>query len=467
MSSAPYEIGIKIGMANGLSPILALLAKEVLGLNGKVEKLQATFKSLNKQSLLLGGGLSIAAGTALAKSIMSVADASKDLLNQQDRLGRAGLSQVEVLKLQATYYEKIAKAIPTASADEFLKTVGELRSVTGSLGEASDLSQKALKMDALIANTTGVKGNSSEFYKLLRAGELKGVGTDSAAIEHFSDLAYKYIIAGGGKLTPDAYLQFAKQGASAWIGANVDKEMPAVAAMISDLGGQRAGTAFNQLHNLQIGAHQYSKQQLEELQGLGIVDMSKVHMGAGGHVQTEPGALRGSLDYYDNEAGWVKDILWPAVQKAAGGDAAKAESIIAKITGNVNAGKAAHMLGDKGFLDQQAKDAGLADMVMDPDAAYRKFTTDNPYGVEGGVQAQYKSMMEAIGAPLMQAAMPVMKSVTDMFSTIGNFANSNPEAIKLVGEGLGGLAAGLTVLVARVIRTEGTSVLVSRVHRRF
>src|SRR6516165_11549779 len=103
MSSAPYEIGIKIGMANGLSPILALLAKEVLGLNGKVEKLQATFKSLNKQSLLLGGGLSIAAGTALAKSIMSVADASKDLLNQQDRLGRAGLSQVEVLKLQATY----------------------------------------------------------------------------------------------------------------------------------------------------------------------------------------------------------------------------------------------------------------------------------------------------------------------------------------------------------------------------
>ena len=54
---------------------------------------------------------------------------------------------------------------------------------------------------------------------------------------------------------------------------------------------------------------------------------------------------------------------------------------------------------------------------------------------------QYELMMESIGAPMMQAAMPVMKAVTDLFTTIGKWANTNPETIKSLAIGLGALSA--------------------------
>jgi hypothetical protein len=52
-------------------------------------------------------------------------------------------------------------------------------------------------------------------------------------------------------------------------------------------------------------------------------------------------------------------------------------------------------------------------------------------------------MLQAIGAPLMQAAIPVMRAMTEMFSSIGEFASKNPEAIKTIGVGFAALGAAL------------------------
>jgi hypothetical protein len=78
--------------------------------------------------------------------------------------------------------------------------------------------------------------------------------------------------------------------------------------------------------------------------------------------------------------------------------------------------------------------------------SYAGFTTGNPKGVIEAFNKQYESMMQAIGSPLMQAALPVMKSVTEMFSQLGAFANTNPDAIRAIGYGLAGLAGGLLAL---------------------
>ena len=100
------------------------------------------------------------------------------LLDQQDKLQRAGISYNEVLKMQADYYNKIAKSVPTSTAAEYLKTVNELRAVTGSTAEAAKLAPKALMIDTLLGNTAGTD-KSGEFYKLLRSSEMKGISTDA------------------------------------------------------------------------------------------------------------------------------------------------------------------------------------------------------------------------------------------------------------------------------------------------
>jgi hypothetical protein len=55
-------------------------------------------------------------------------------------------------------------------------------------------------------------------------------------------------------------------------------------------------------------------------------------------------------------------------------------------------------------------------------------------------------MLEAIGAPLMQAALPIMSGVTTMFQNIGAFANAHPTAIRIIGEGFA--AIGVALLAA-------------------
>jgi hypothetical protein len=46
----------------------------------------------------------------------------------------------------------------------------------------------------------------------------------------------------------------------------------------------------------------------------------------------------------------------------------------------------------------------------------------------------------------MQAAIPVMKGMTEFFENVGKFTNAHPEGIKLVAEALGGLAVALAGL---------------------
>ena len=58
---------------------------------------------------------------------------------------------------------------------------------------------------------------------------------------------------------------------------------------------------------------------------------------------------------------------------------------------------------------------------------------DNPQGWGGTDRGGYgESMLQAIGAPMMQAALPVMRGITDMFSSMGNFANRNAGTVTAI-----------------------------------
>jgi len=449
MTAIPYEVAVKLSAVNGVSPVLAILAKDVLKVQGSITGLTEQIKSLGTVSRLVLGGLGVAAGTALGGALMHVANASKELLDQQNQLERQGISHLETLRMTADYYEKIGKAIPTASVDEYLKTVRELRAVTGSLPEAQALASKALKFDALTSNTLGKSGGSyTEFYKLLRSAEMKGISTNPALLDQYTDAAFSYITAFGGKLSANDYQAIAKTGGVAWMGADINKALGPISVLAADVGGDRAGTALMTLRQLQTGATTLSKQQGAVLEQLGLLDMTKVTKTGfgGGRFQVAPGGLKGSLDYFGDLPGWIRDVVFPALDKASGGNEAVRESLLGKIAPNRNAAKLIQMFGDRGFLDQIAKDLGLASQVQDMNTAYDSYLKNNPKGVEAAFNQQYKSMMETVGAPVMQAAIPVMKAVTDVFSKIGELANNNPDTIKRVAVNLGVIAGTLTVL---------------------
>jgi hypothetical protein len=438
-----YKIAVALSAVNGISPVLAVIAADMIGLHGRVAGIGAGLTGWTKAMV---GFASVLGGAAILGSLAKIASHGKELLDQQEQLVRAGLDMNDVLKLQADYYDRISKIAPISTAAEYEKTVRELRAVTGSTAEAVALAPKALMVDALLSNTFGHEVHG-EYYKLSRSAEMKGISTDQKKLDAFTDQFFSYIVAFGGKLKTEDVQALARRGGSSFINAKPESLGP-LAVLAADLGGSTAGTASMTLQQLQLGANTLSKQQAETLAGIGLLDMSKAKATGfgGGRLQLQPGAMVGSLDHGGDIPGWIKDTVWPAIQKAAHGDKALEQSLLAKIAPNRNAQKLIQMYGDEGFRNQISKDLGLAGQVKSIPDAYQSYTTKNPKGVEAAFTDQFSSMMAAIGAPVMQAAMPVMASVTSMFESVGAFANANPEAFKVLAYTLAGVAAALIAI---------------------
>ena len=73
-------------------------------------------------------------------------------------------------------------------------------------------------------------------------------------------------------------------------------------------------------------------------------------------MQLAPGAIKGSLDHVGDLPGWIKEVVYPALLKAAHGDDALVQNLIAKISPNRNAAKLIEMFGNEKFLEPQQKD---------------------------------------------------------------------------------------------------------------
>jgi hypothetical protein len=447
-----YQIGMQIVLAGNAIAGLQAISKHLAGIHTQVGQIHTGWK--NWAAILGVGG--IAAGVGIIGGLKTIASHGDKLIDQQVKLTNQGYKQNEVLKLQADYYDRIARAVPTSTIAGYLKTTNELRSVTGEgpegLAKAGELAIKAMKIDALLSNTFGTNKEGS-YYKLLRSEEMKGIATNDARRDQMTDAAMSYISAFGGKLTADDFQNMARTGGAAFMNADVAKSMGPLAVMAADLHGGPAGTALMTLQQFQTGAHTLSKQQAGVLEQLGLLDMSKTtKTGFGGsRLQLAPGAMTGALQYSGDLPGWIREVVWPAIMKEAKGDKAVAESLLGKMFPNRNANKAAHMFGDEGFADQIAKDMGLAKQALPWEEQYKNFIEKNPLGVKQGFHDQFESMMQSLGGPLAQAAIPVMKSMTEIFTSIGKWANTNPETIKIVGIGLGFLATGLIALGATAV----------------
>lgn len=472
-----YKIGVEIALAGNIKQGLEAIASRLTGINTKVREVEGGF---SRWAVGIGGVASIFASGAIISGLSKMADAGSELLDQQNQLLRLGIAQKDVAALTANYWQNIAKAVPTSTVSEYLQTVKELRAVTGDLISAEKLAPDALKFDALISNVTG-QSVHGQLYQILRAAELKGIATDPEKTKDLAQQSYNYIAAFGGKLTADMIKNMAVRGGTAWMNADLKTAFGPMAVLAAEMGSSgssaSAGVVLNQLQQLMLGAHTLTRQQAATLAHLGLLDTSKTMKTGfgGGSLQLQPGAMIGSEKYAGNVPGWAKDIVWPAIVKAAKGDPALIDSLLAKIAPNVNTQKAIELFGNPEFLKQQLKDLGLSAQQIGEVLSYKSFVGDNPKGVREAYDAQYGAMREAMGAAVAPLKMDVLKELTSLFTSIGQVAAAHPEAIKVVAEGLAavavalgaigivslGMLIGVPAAIASVVTALGTLVVVN------
>ncbi len=437
-----WKIGVAISLQNGMSPVLAIIARDLLGLKGHVADVE---KGFSAWSGALKGAAQIIAGGMMVDAFAKIAKHGDDLLDQQDKMRRAGIDNLKVLEATSVAYQSIAKAVPTAAGSDILKTVNELSLVTkGNIDEALEYAPKMLKLSALIGNATGRNGGD-DAYNMMRAVELHGDVLDPAARDKLLGGMAQAIIGSAGKITGADFYQMASQGGAAFMHSAPDFLTGENSAIMQVLGGAKTGTAMMSAYQFVTGAHTMSKQQVAALNELGLLDMSKVKNDHG-RWSLGIGAMKGE-ENSGNLAKYADENLIPAL-KAHGAydDVTKREHFLAKMFPNRNVLKIMEDLVDpkmRPLIDAEVQKFGRAKPT---DAAYDSYMKDNPKGVEAGYEAQKKSMLEAIGAPLMQAAIPVMKTFTDVFTQIGAVAQQNSGAVKALGVAFAGLGAGLALL---------------------
>lgn len=446
----PFEVGVHLTTKNDISGVLAVISKELLGLTTGVGKLRQEFEGLNK---LLIGGVAIGAGIAVAHVYKDLAKHGEELLNQKERLIRLGRTEKEVAAATAEAYGKIAKAVPTAAASTILKTAGELYSVTGDWTKAMAAAPMALKIDALVSNAIG-KQVEGEGFKLWRSLEMKGITAANPELTNkLLDAFIKDIVGSGGKLSAADYQAMARTGGAAWMRLSPQFAAGPLSVVAADLGGDRTGTAIMSLYQFLTGANTLSKQQGDVLRKAGLLDMSKVTTDLGGRLNVGPGGIVGSAQGINDPYAWATNILNPALQKMSGGDRGVMDSLLGKIGRNRNVIRMLQIFTDPDFRVQIEKDMTNWAQAMGIDQGYAHMIAYNPKAIEAAYEAQKTSMLEAIGAPLMQAAIPVMKEITGIFSKIGELASANAGGVKLIGEGIAALAAALTVGGAVTVAT--------------
>jgi hypothetical protein len=451
--SSNYKVAVDIVLANGVSPVLAVISRDVLGVNSTVKQIENSF---GRWTLAVGGVAAILGGTAILGALSKIADKGQELVHQQELMKIAGLDNQAIAQATAKAYEVSAK-VQTSTISENLKHLRELRYAFGSMDVANASIFDVTKANTVLNSVRG--GGKDEVWELVKSLEQKGITTNAAEFKSYVDTMTQAVIATGGRVTPQMFQSAFKYGRTAMLGWDqefITQILPRdIQAMATGGGGGGSGTggpgnalmtAFQHI----IGG-QMSRQSAYVLNSLGLIDPTKiVHSKSGEISRVMPGGVKGSDLFGRNPYEWVQQVLAPAVIARAGHDESKILEILGQAFRARTEGQkiTEYLLQGRTFLGADSpyeKDRALTLQAMKNAPAFAQLAGNDPLTITKAFHSQWEAMFESIGSAITPSKLEVMKSLTDVFTAVGQFAGAHPEGIKIAAEALAIIAGSLVV----------------------
>lgn len=452
-----WKIGVAISMSNGVSPVLAVIAADLLGLKGKVGEVEKAFSGWN---LALNGTAAILAGAAILGAMGRLVEHGKELVHVQEQLGAAGVKQVEVAEATAEAW-KVASQYGLKVSD-VLADIKEARMVFGSTEHAMDFIEPLERMRVVLNSVSEGSGNkaSDAVYQMARAGELKGLQNPGDFISYFDQMT-RAVTASGGKVSPDAFLQATQYGRLASKGWGEEFYTRILPSMIQEMGPSQTGTALMSLFGTTVQG-KVSKRSLGMMDDIGLIaDPSKItYNKLGDPMGMAPGAIAGSDLMIKNPYQWAQEILRPLVEKKLGrevkpGDEGAIELLGGMFGNRTSAQAIATMLLESGRIN---KDASLIGQSKGLNAADDLLAKD-PTAVMNNFKNSWDNLLTALGSPMVSLATDAMNGLARAFKYMTEFAVANPTAVKLIGEAIIGIGAALVALGATAVVAAAVSVI--------
>lgn len=438
--SGIYDVFVKISMVNSVSPVLAVISRDLLGLETSVKRLNG-FLASGFGKTVIGAGLA-------ALGFKEVVDHAKDLSHELTQLRKLGLDDMGLEKVRIAAVET-TKAIKGISEVDALKTFGQAYSMFGS-DNAIKLMQPLARYAQVIGNGGDNYGKAQDgVYKMVRAGDLMGKFVDDkthqidpARLNGFLDLGARAFLISHGKVNADTWLALAQQGGPALSNMS-DQGLINMAIASQAMGGNRAGTALTSLFQQVVGGKmpEYAAKGLHDL---GLLGDYKV--GRGGHILWEKGALDTPFAKAIKENGdplEATKMLREALAKNGYDTIEKQVPKLFELLGRQTTQRLVH-----DFLRNEPQfqaEGGRIKSAMSTDNAKRTQDENDIFQAEQNMKAAWTNLMTAIAGPQSKNAVTILEKIADAFrwmtervrdldaKTIGQWMDKAIDTVKGIG----------------------------------
>lgn len=392
-----------------------------------------------------GTGALVGVGAGLFTIEQMMKDA-KEPLHQHAMLEILGIDQ-PMIKQMEQEARQIAIDVPGSGYAHNLSTMGELYSIVGAKG-ALQVAPALAELDRVQAGLkegAAGKGQGSA-YVLTRAAELMGKLTDP--VTHQVDLpgfvnilgiASRISAATHGKVTPEEWLNYAKQAGPA-AGLLSENGLYTTGTIIQAMDGNRAGTAAAAIQR-QFAGGVMTASKATELEKLGIAKHGDFTIGRGGHVIPATDAMKDFVHLLGTDPlSAIADVLIPALDSHGFDTNEKKTQELYRFLGTATEQREVYEL-VRG-VEQIKQERERAKGVLGTHASLEVLNTKDPEQATSAFTTAFKDLLGALGGPLTEAAIPGMMKLTTAMNEMSKAASDHRDATKVFSSGLAGAAGG-------------------------
>jgi len=454
--SGVYDVFVKLSMVNAVSPVLAVISKELLGLEGSVKRLSGELSGMNRALLAVGGGLSVMAGSAVLGGMSKLIDKGNELVKLQRDMAQAGVKQTEVQDAYNKALELTAK-YQNLSAAEALKMINDARGVFGDQEKAVHESDSMAGAASFLKAYEGGKHGGSEqalFAEInaaIKSGEIAGKITPEEMRSHIAELiAMK--VAFGDQVKIGQYLTAQRAGGVALRNTSDEFRYGMFPALVQENGpgaGVMLMTAFNKI----VAGVGNRTQSLQEMARLGLLNEDQVKYDKNGRAigLKDADGIKNSREAAMNFGSWVMTTLKPLLDKESGGDKIREAQLISKMFPDRNAAKAITEI-----LQQFAKLQKDAELIHRVSRDYKGYGEGSLDYQKQALATQVDNFFSILGGPMVKPATEALAGINSVLSGIAQWAGkADPATLRMIGEGIAILGAamvgaGIAALIAAI-----------------
>jgi hypothetical protein len=449
-----YKIGVEIALANNVSPILAIIGRDMLGLGTKIKDIEKNFVGWSKALIGVGG---ILAGSTILGAMGKLVEKTKDFQDELIKLQRLGgdIGNAAASGQMTAKAFDISRRVPMKVQD-LMKIPGATYSIMGE-HEAMDTWEPLAKYAWMLQSDKHYKGDvTADLQKVIRAGEMSGRITDPLTkaidpekLNHFLDQVARIQAATHGMVGPDALLAMAQQGGPSLRGLT-DQGFYTMAIQSQMMGGHRAGTSYLSLWQ-QLAGGTMMKRTAQGLEEMGFLKPGEWST-EGGHVSISKEASNRLTQMIGQDPLMFAQKINEELAKKGVTDPIEQMQAVMRMTGRQTTQR--FTMEEVAAFQQMIAERGR---LMQGMGALGSFNLMNDKSVTANMEAlsnAWNNLLVAVAGPQSENVVTFLKTLTSAVNGMTSVVSGiEPEKMQLIFKAVAALGAGLVVLGAVSLAT--------------